>query len=273
MNEDQAMVHVGLLTRPVTVHSPPTAQSSPPNPIPSLSQPKESTGAPSGNPNLLVNGHGEEESNDSGETWQTHNVQLLPKNLSSNTNLSVSPATELKEDFRHDSPSPSDLASSSDHTTSSDHGALSVDSPVLHDDKKVSDDKSSSVQPQTKPTDQTHLSQQVCDIPLTSTPQTATQTSISHEPLTTSSSTTTTTTTTQPSTTQSTPVVQPTTTTPQATTNPHSSKTKPQSSTTPQPMTTTISLPYYLFGVFDGHAGWGAAVAAANQLHHIIHVS
>lgn len=34
-----------------------------------------------------------------------------------------------------------------------------------------------------------------------------------------------------------------------------------------------VSLPYYLFGVFDGHAGWGAAVAAANQLHHIVHVS
>lgn len=33
-----------------------------------------------------------------------------------------------------------------------------------------------------------------------------------------------------------------------------------------------ISLPYYYFGVFDGHAGWGAAVSAANQLHHIIHV-
>ncbi|XP_050699481.1 protein phosphatase 1H-like isoform X2 [Eriocheir sinensis] len=32
-----------------------------------------------------------------------------------------------------------------------------------------------------------------------------------------------------------------------------------------------VSLPYYLFGVFDGHAGWGAAVAAANQLHHIVH--
>lgn len=40
-----------------------------------------------------------------------------------------------------------------------------------------------------------------------------------------------------------------------------------------QPLTSSVSLPYYLFGVFDGHAGWGAAVAAANQLHHIIHVS
>ena len=36
---------------------------------------------------------------------------------------------------------------------------------------------------------------------------------------------------------------------------------------------TSISLPYYVFGVFDGHAGWGAAVSAANQLHHFIHVS
>ena len=35
----------------------------------------------------------------------------------------------------------------------------------------------------------------------------------------------------------------------------------------------TISLPYYYFGIFDGHAGWGAAVSAANQLHHILHVS
>lgn len=35
----------------------------------------------------------------------------------------------------------------------------------------------------------------------------------------------------------------------------------------------TISLPYYYFGVFDGHAGWGAAVSAASQLHHILHVS
>ncbi|XP_065351032.1 protein phosphatase 1H [Cloeon dipterum] len=31
------------------------------------------------------------------------------------------------------------------------------------------------------------------------------------------------------------------------------------------------SLPYVYFGIFDGHAGSGAAVAAANQLHHIIH--
>lgn len=34
-----------------------------------------------------------------------------------------------------------------------------------------------------------------------------------------------------------------------------------------------VTLPYYYFGVFDGHAGWGAAVAAAHQLHHVIHVS
>ncbi|XP_059488514.1 protein phosphatase 1H [Neocloeon triangulifer] len=33
----------------------------------------------------------------------------------------------------------------------------------------------------------------------------------------------------------------------------------------------TPSLPYVYFGIFDGHAGAGAAVAAANQLHHIIH--
>ena len=40
-----------------------------------------------------------------------------------------------------------------------------------------------------------------------------------------------------------------------------------------QPPMVHVSLPYYLFGVFDGHAGWGAAVAAANQLHHLVHVS
>ena len=34
----------------------------------------------------------------------------------------------------------------------------------------------------------------------------------------------------------------------------------------------TISLPYYYFGIFDGHAGWGAAVSASNQLHHLLHV-
>ena len=33
------------------------------------------------------------------------------------------------------------------------------------------------------------------------------------------------------------------------------------------------SVPYYYFGVFDGHAGHGASTAAANQLHHIVHVS
>ena len=33
------------------------------------------------------------------------------------------------------------------------------------------------------------------------------------------------------------------------------------------------SLPYYYFGIFDGHAGVGAAVAASKQLHHILHVS
>ena len=33
------------------------------------------------------------------------------------------------------------------------------------------------------------------------------------------------------------------------------------------------SLQYYYFGLFDGHAGHGASTAAANQLHHILHVS
>ena len=32
-------------------------------------------------------------------------------------------------------------------------------------------------------------------------------------------------------------------------------------------------LPYTYFSLFDGHAGHGAAVAAANQLHEIVHVS
>ncbi|GAB0099916.1 protein phosphatase 1H [Sergentomyia squamirostris] len=30
-------------------------------------------------------------------------------------------------------------------------------------------------------------------------------------------------------------------------------------------------LPYTYFGIFDGHAGYGAALAAANQFHHILH--
>ncbi|XP_071442574.1 protein phosphatase 1H [Hetaerina americana] len=30
-------------------------------------------------------------------------------------------------------------------------------------------------------------------------------------------------------------------------------------------------LPYVYFALFDGHAGYGAAVAAANQLHHVLH--
>lgn len=30
-------------------------------------------------------------------------------------------------------------------------------------------------------------------------------------------------------------------------------------------------LPYIYFGMFDGHAGYGAALAAANQFHHILH--
>ena len=38
------------------------------------------------------------------------------------------------------------------------------------------------------------------------------------------------------------------------------------------PPPTGRSVPYYYFGLFDGHAGYGASVAAANQLHHIIHV-
>lgn len=31
-------------------------------------------------------------------------------------------------------------------------------------------------------------------------------------------------------------------------------------------------MPYTYFALFDGHAGHGAAVAAANQLHNIVHV-
>lgn len=30
-------------------------------------------------------------------------------------------------------------------------------------------------------------------------------------------------------------------------------------------------LPYYYFGIFDGHAGWGCALAASLQFHHILH--
>lgn len=33
-----------------------------------------------------------------------------------------------------------------------------------------------------------------------------------------------------------------------------------------------FSIPYTYYGVFDGHAGVGAALCAANQLHHILHV-
>ncbi|CAL4067880.1 unnamed protein product, partial [Meganyctiphanes norvegica] len=42
---------------------------------------------------------------------------------------------------------------------------------------------------------------------------------------------------------------------------------------TPEPTSEAevLSAPYYIFGVFDGHAGWGAAISASNQLHHIIH--
>lgn len=32
-----------------------------------------------------------------------------------------------------------------------------------------------------------------------------------------------------------------------------------------------MSLPYIYFGLFDGHAGFGASVAAANELHHLVH--
>ncbi|XP_049783105.1 protein phosphatase 1H isoform X2 [Schistocerca cancellata] len=32
-----------------------------------------------------------------------------------------------------------------------------------------------------------------------------------------------------------------------------------------------MSLPYVYFGLFDGHAGFGASVAAANQLHHLLY--
>ncbi|XP_050314437.1 protein phosphatase 1H [Anthonomus grandis grandis] len=32
-----------------------------------------------------------------------------------------------------------------------------------------------------------------------------------------------------------------------------------------------IAIPYTYYGIFDGHAGVGAALCAANQLHHIIH--
>ncbi|CAG0886228.1 unnamed protein product [Cyprideis torosa] len=37
------------------------------------------------------------------------------------------------------------------------------------------------------------------------------------------------------------------------------------------PSQISLELPYVYFGTFDGHAGVGAAVVAANQLHHIIH--
>ncbi|CAH0561949.1 unnamed protein product [Brassicogethes aeneus] len=33
----------------------------------------------------------------------------------------------------------------------------------------------------------------------------------------------------------------------------------------------TFSIPYTYYGIFDGHAGVGAALCAANQLHHILH--
>ncbi|ROT61913.1 Protein phosphatase 1H [Penaeus vannamei] len=59
---------------------------------------------------------------------------------------------------------------------------------------------------------------------------------------------------------------------PAITSQPDSKTSSIPPSTTPQPPSvSSVSLPYFIFGVFDGHAGWGAAVAAANQLHHIIH--
>lgn len=42
---------------------------------------------------------------------------------------------------------------------------------------------------------------------------------------------------------------------------------------TPEQLNPATCLPYVYFALFDGHAGVGAAVAAANQLHHILHVS
>lgn len=33
-----------------------------------------------------------------------------------------------------------------------------------------------------------------------------------------------------------------------------------------------FAIPYTYYGIFDGHAGVGAALCAANQLHHILHV-
>lgn len=35
----------------------------------------------------------------------------------------------------------------------------------------------------------------------------------------------------------------------------------------------SVKIPYLYFALFDGHAGVGAAICAANQLHHVIHVS
>ena len=45
---------------------------------------------------------------------------------------------------------------------------------------------------------------------------------------------------------------------------------KPLSS--PEHINPVTCLPYVYFALFDGHAGKGAAVAAVNQLHHILHV-
>lgn len=34
-----------------------------------------------------------------------------------------------------------------------------------------------------------------------------------------------------------------------------------------------VNIPYYYYGIFDGHAGSGAAVAAATRLHEVIEVN
>lgn len=37
------------------------------------------------------------------------------------------------------------------------------------------------------------------------------------------------------------------------------------------PLKDLPDLPYIYFGVFDGHAGYGASLAASHQFHHILH--
>lgn len=46
-----------------------------------------------------------------------------------------------------------------------------------------------------------------------------------------------------------------------------------KTASSPERINPATCLPYIYFALFDGHAGTGAAVAAANQLHHILHVS